>query len=473
LRERAIILAAVWVALCCVAGCAKSGEQSATATPGQPAGSATNDAGTGPSASSGTTLNIVWAQWDPAKYLQQLTNDFTRETGIAVKVNEIPWPQFQQKVFVSLAAKQDTYDVIVGDSQWLGRGSVNGHYVDLTDWMKQNIDVGSFYAPALAGYGEYPKGSKRYWAVPCEADACGFCYRKDLFEDPKEKAAFKQKYGRELAVPKTWQELYDVAEFFNRPQQNLYGAALFLGKAYDSVTMGFQQAMWSYGGSYGNEKTYQVEGILNSPQGVQALDFYTKLAKFAPPGSLDFYFERCLAAYQNGLVAMSMNYFAFFPGLTNQQTNPKYWDKTGYFASPAGPKGHFVSLGGQGMSLSAYSKHPDEAKQFMKWFAQEDVQRKWAHLGGYTCNKKILQSAEFRKATPFNAAFADSLPLVRDFWAVPEYDLLLDSCQKHWNAAVAGIEMPKAAMDAIAREHTEIFKEAGRLKQATTPSSRS
>jgi hypothetical protein len=38
----------------------------------------------------------------------------------------------RQKLFVSLAAKQDTYDVIVGDSQWLGRGSVNGHYVDLT-----------------------------------------------------------------------------------------------------------------------------------------------------------------------------------------------------------------------------------------------------------------------------------------------------------------------------------------------------
>jgi hypothetical protein len=52
---------------------------------------------------------------------------------------------------------------------------------------------------------------------------------------------------------------------------------------------------------------------------------------------------------------------------------------------------------------------------------------------------------------------------------VPEYDRLLDSCQKHWNAAVAGIETPKAAMDAIAREHTEIFREAGRLKQAVTP----
>jgi len=462
-KKRAMRLAVVWAALLSLAGCSKP------ADPGAP----TSGAATPTSAAAGGTLNIVWAQWDPAKYLQQLVNDYTKETGVTVKVHEIPWPQFQQKVFVSLSAHQDTYDIIVGDSQWLGRASENGHYVELTDWMKEKLDLDSFYAPALEGYGEYPKGSKKYWAVPCEADATGFCYRKDLFEDPNEKAAFKAKYGRDLAVPKTWQELYEIAEFFNRPDRNLYGVALFLGKAYDSVTMGFQQVMWCYGGSYGDPQTFQVEGLLNGPESVTALDFYSRLARFTPPGSLDFYFERCLAAYQNGLVAMAMNYFAFFPGLTNQETNPRFYDKTGYFVSPAGPKGHFVSLGGQGMSISAYSKQQEQAKQFLEWFAKEEVQRKWAELGGYTCNKKILESETFRTATPFNAAFADSLPLVRDFWAVPEYNQLLDSCQKHWNAAVAGIEEPKAALDATAKEHAAIFQKAGRAKQATAGSGRS
>jgi multiple sugar transport system substrate-binding protein len=453
-----LLMAVAAAAMLGLTGCSKPADQEPPTPPGAQATSAPAPGG---------TLNIVWAQWDPAKYLQQLVNDYAKETGVQVKVHEIPWPQFQQKVFVSLSARQDTYDIIVGDSQWLGRGSDNGHYLELTDWIASGkIDLASFYAPAVEGYSEYPKGSKRYWAVPCEADACGFCYRKDLFEDPKEKAAFKAKYGRELGVPKTWQELYEVAEFFHRPDKNQYGVALFLGKAYDSVTMGFQQVMWSYGGSYGDPATFQVEGLLNGPESVTALDFYSRLAKFAPPGSLDFYFERCLEAYQDGLVAMAMNYFAFFPGLTNQETNPKFYDKTGYFVAPAGPKGHYVSLGGQGMSISAYSKQQEQAKQFLEWFAKEEVQRKWAELGGYTCNKKILESEAFRNATPFNAAFADSLPRVRDFWAVPEYNELLDSCQKHWNGAVAGIEEPKAALDAIAREHTQIFQKAGRGKQA-------
>ncbi len=48
-------------------------------------------------------------------------------------------------------------------------------------------------------------------------DAYGLTYRKDLFEDPKEKEAFKAKYGRDLAVPQTYQEAKEVAEFFTVP----------------------------------------------------------------------------------------------------------------------------------------------------------------------------------------------------------------------------------------------------------------
>ncbi len=34
------------------------------------------------------------------------------------------------------AAKSDTYDMVVGDSQWVGQGATQGHYVDLTEFMK-------------------------------------------------------------------------------------------------------------------------------------------------------------------------------------------------------------------------------------------------------------------------------------------------------------------------------------------------
>lgn len=46
-------------------------------------------------------------------------------------------------------------------------------------------------------------------------------YRTDLFENAEEQAAFKGKYGYDLAPPKGYKEYRDTAEFFTRPDQNI------------------------------------------------------------------------------------------------------------------------------------------------------------------------------------------------------------------------------------------------------------
>ena len=405
-------------------------------------------------------LTIAWAQWDPANYLDELSKDFTAETGIEVDLVQISWSHFQDQVFTAFVGKSDRYDIVIGDSQWLGRNSVGGHYVDLTDWINENIDVDSIYATAMEAFAEYPKGSGQYWALPAEVDANGFLYRTDLFEDPNEKATFLEKYGYELAPPKTYAELRDIAEFFTRPP-SLYGVAPWYSKEYDGITMGFQQVMWSYGGSYGDPETFKVDGHINSDDVVKALEYYKSLKAFSPPDSPNYYWAETLDAYKAGKVAMAMDYFAFFPGVVSSDQNPNYYDKTGFFVSPAGPKGHAISIGGQGMSISAYSKNQEIAKQYLKWFMQKPVQEKWAQLGGFTPHEEVLQSEVFLNATPFNKAFAASFPYLQDFWAVPEYAELLEACQTGWNQVIIGSKSAKEALDDIARKHEAIFEDAG------------
>ena len=413
-----------------------------------------------PSTDAQEKLTIAWAQWDPANYLDELSKDFTAETGIEVDLVQISWSHFQDQVFTAFVGKSDRYDIVIGDSQWLGRNSVGGHYIDLTDWINENIDVDSIYATAMEAFAEYPKGSGKYWALPAEVDANGFLYRTDLFEAENEKAAFKEKYGYELAPPTTYAELRDIAEFFTRPP-NLYGVAPWYSKEYDGITMGFQQVMWSYGGSYGDPQTYKVDGHINSEDVVKALEYYKSLKEFSPPDSPNYYWAETLDAFKAGKVAMAMDYFAFFPGVVDSNQNPNYYDKTGFFVSPAGPKGHAISIGGQGMSISAYSKNQEIAKGYLKWFMQKPVQEKWAQLGGFTPHEEVLQSEVFLNATPFNKAFAASFPYLRDFWAVPEYAELLEACQTGWNQVVIGSKSAKEALDEIARKHEAIFEDAG------------
>ena len=78
-------------------------------------------------AASAEELTIFWAEWDPANYLQELVNEYTNETGVTVTVQTTPWPDFQTKAFAEFNAKGDAYDMVVGNSQWLGAGSTGGH----------------------------------------------------------------------------------------------------------------------------------------------------------------------------------------------------------------------------------------------------------------------------------------------------------------------------------------------------------
>ena len=410
------------------------------------------------SAGSGKTLKIAWAEWEPAKQLQKLCDDYKKETGVAVEVQQIPWSNFETEIKKTWSAQGDAYDLIVGDSQWLGKGATQGHYVELTDWAKTNVPIADIAPAALSEYGEYPAGSGKLYGLPCMSDATVFAYRKDKFDDPASKAAYKAKYGKELTVPATWDDFQKVAEFFTHPDKGEYGAALFYAKEYDGVTMGFDQVLWSFGGQLSDGK--RVEGVLNNAVGVKALEYYVGLKKFTPPGSQNYYFSECIRDFQEGKVAMAQSWFAFCPDLTGDKN--KFKDKTGYFPVPAGPAGQFVSLGGQGISISAYSKNQDEAKKFLAWFQKQDTQLKWVKLGGLTANNKAAATDDFKKATPYNIVFTQSVPHLKDFYNSPDYSELLTVSQNELNAAVAGGKTPKAALDAIAKRQQEVMDAAGK-----------
>ena len=395
-------------------------------------------------------LTIFWAEWDPANYLQELVNQYP---DAKITVETTPWSDFQTKAFTEFNAHGDAYDMVVGDSQWLGAASTAGHYVDLTDFFKEN-KVGELMAPATVKYyAEYPGNSAKYWAIPLEGDAVGWAYRKDWFADPKEQAAFKAKYGYDLAVPKDFKALRDIAEFFYRPDQKRYGIAIYTDNSYDAMAMGYENALFSYGGALGDYSTYKVEGIINSPQAVQALDAYKELYKFTPPGWAKTFFVEDNQAITEGLAAMSMNYFAFLPSLLNEATNPHAKD-TGFFANPPGPGGEqFAALGGQGISIVSYSQKQEESMKFLKWFIRDDVQQKWADLGGYTCSAAVLKSDAFRKKTPYNEAFYQTMFKVKDFWAVPEYaDLLSQLNQRVYPFIVGGEGTSQEVLDALAKD---------------------
>jgi multiple sugar transport system substrate-binding protein len=406
-------------------------------------------------------LTIWWFQWDPATGLQELGREFEQETGIAVEVRQIPLNSYQEQVFLEFGNRETQFDIVIGDSQWIGRGATKGLYEELTGWLPTVVELDSIHPRAARYLCEYPEGSGRWYAAPCETDAVGLAYRKDWFEDPQERASFLEEYGRELAVPTTWQEFRELAAFFQRPEQKRYGCVFPTGRAYDALTMGFQNLLWAFGGRWHAEDSNAVVGHLNTPETAAAVEFFRELIALGPNGAGNLDYGEALEAFTNDSTAMILNYFAFFPGI-----QAKYGERVGFALVPGKDGRRVASLGGQGLSISTRipAQRKEMAKKFIAWFLQRSTQEKWIEKpAGFTANIEILKSPDFRAQTPYNEPFADSIDSMRDFWNVPVFNELLNVTQKHLGQAIDG-ELPvQAALDQLAAEKERILREAGLL----------
>ena len=416
--------------------------------------------------SNAKSITLGWAAWDPANALQELTKEFTAETGIDINFEFVPWPNFADRMLNELNNKGKTFDLLIGDSQWIGAGAVYGHYVKLNDFFdKEGISMNDFSPATVYAYSTWPKGSENYYALPAMGDALAWAYRKDWFDRPELNSEFKKKHGYDLGVPANWNQLHDMCSFFQGREidgQKRYGAAINTERGSEGITMGVTAAMYAWGMEYENpNKPYDMEGFFNSPQAVEAVEFYRKLYEdCAPPGHSDAYMVANLDAYKSGQVAFQMNWYAFWPGVSKEDSDGRV---SGFFANPK-QNVAAATLGGQGISVVKYSDKQDLALEYIKWFARPDIQQKWWDLGGYSCHNDVLNSPSFPTSTVYAQGFLDSMGIVKDFWQEPTFvELMLPMQEAIHDYVVNGKGTAKGALDKIIEEWVEVFEADGKL----------
>ncbi|PKP67991.1 MAG: ABC transporter substrate-binding protein, partial [Alphaproteobacteria bacterium HGW-Alphaproteobacteria-5] len=215
-------------------------------------------------------LTLCWAAWDPANALVELSKDYEAQSGNTMRFEFVPWPNFADRMLNELNSGGRLCDLLIGDSQWIGGGAENGHYVKLNDFFDANgISMDDFAPATVYAYSTWPKGTPNYYALPAMGDANGWFYRKDWFARPEIQAAFKEAYGRDLAEPKSQTELLEIAQFFQGREidgKTVYGAAIFTERGSEGITMGVTGALYAWGVQYENTPgSYDMDGAINSP----------------------------------------------------------------------------------------------------------------------------------------------------------------------------------------------------------------
>ncbi|MEE9335690.1 MAG: ABC transporter substrate-binding protein [Granulosicoccaceae bacterium] len=411
-------------------------------------------------------LTLCWAAWDPANALVELSKDFEAQSGHNMNFEFVPWPNFADRMLNELNSGGKLCDLMIGDSQWIGGAAENGHYIKMNDFFdKEGIDMANFIPATVTGYSEWPKGTPNYWALPAFGDVVGWTYRKDWFSRPDLQAEFMDKHGRKLDAPKSLEELKQVGEFFQNRTidgNKVYGASIYTERGSEGITMGVTNALYNYGFLYENpDKPYDIEGFVNSEGAIAGLEYYKSLYDCCtPPGSSDWYMSENIDAYKSGQVAMQMNFAFIWPGV---ESDPNVGGgKSGYFPNPAGPGGQFAQLGGQGISVVAYSEKQDAALEYIKWFAQTEVQNNWWKSGGYSALSAVVEDPGFATSQPYAQTFLDSMAIVKDFWAEPSYaSLLLPMQSRIHNYVIAGQGTAKEALDALVKDWDEVFEDEG------------
>ncbi len=333
---------------------------------------------------------IVWWNWDSpetAEAFRPTIEQFTRETGIQVRIERQDWAQLKEKLVVAIAGGVAP-DVTSVSSNWFEELASQGAFEDLNPWLNRDTDK-SFYSdifkPSLQLWQSY---DGRQFAMPFDNDIVTLFYNKELFNNAG------------LVYPDdqfTWDAWLQAAAKLTRDtdgdgQPDQYGMSNWWFYWYSLV--------WANGGEFFDANRTRL--TLNTQAAREAIQFY---AQFFPPqrnvlmvtaDARRLGFPHPAAAWKAGKVGM-VPAGAWMPTYWVWDNASNKWsfdfDVTHMPLSPKGQRS--TTNEGQGMAILASSKNKEAAYRFVKWLAGRQVQTVAGQRGQFPIRRSVALSDAF------------------------------------------------------------------------------
>jgi ABC-type glycerol-3-phosphate transport system substrate-binding protein len=254
------------------------------------------------------------------------------------------------------------------------------------------------------------------------------------------------------APPATWDDLVAAAQKLTKAP-DVYGIGLFGGWG----AFEFYPWFWQAGAEMFEEKDGKLVPAFNSEAGVEALQFWVDLIykyKVMPEGSSTYTEDDV----KGGFFAKSIAMFTSGPWtIASLKENPDIEGKWAMALLPKGKKEASV-LGGMHFVVMEQSEHKEEAMKFLNYFMQDEIQVDWAKSLNLLPIKKSSYQDPFFKDDPLMQIFSKQLEVAKSRPTIPEIGEIDDLFGKAIQAAMAGVQTPKEALDEAAQKATEILE---------------
>ena len=261
----------------------------------------------------GVTVTVAVHSGHHATPWYEEAKTIKEELGIDLQVVEMTSEDIYSKELLELSTRTGAYDIVQYNSAWVG--DYEPYILPLDDFIAKGGDRIAFGDTLPAFVENQDKWGGKIVSVTMDGDMFLFYYRKDLFKDPGEREAFKAQYGYELPVPpETWDQVLDIAKFFDRKKgEELAGSVLtkdFYGYA-DQAKRGrvYYWYLFRYVSYSSPDPHYfdpeSMEPLINTPGAIAALENMKELLAYSPPGVLAWEWDELYrAAMRDGQVAM-------------------------------------------------------------------------------------------------------------------------------------------------------------------------
>jgi multiple sugar transport system substrate-binding protein len=359
----------------------------------------------------GTTLIVNFPAHPHYDAVMQILPEFTKQTGINVEVDQLPYLKMRERQTLELAQDEGEYDLIAyvvfskadyvyaDQLENLARYFMNPKLsdpsydaTDLIDGYVYNIG----FAGGTKGYLEGKTGS--LFGIPYGSETSILGYRKDIFE----------KHG--LSVPETYDDMLDIACKIPELEPGMGGLSSRAASGHHA-SHAFLLHLAPLGGRVFDDAW---NPIVNNEAGVKAAKALKTIVDCGPEGAASFGFGEALGSFLAGDTAMFLD-TTVVAGQIDDPAKSKVVGKVGWAMHPMGTR-RGSQTGGFGIGIPKNAENKEAAFLLMQWLTSKKGDKLVALAGGNPSRFSTHDDADVNAKFPHMKTFGEALQYADPDW---------------------------------------------------------
>lgn len=297
----------------------------------------------------GDEINLGLISSPSSTALQAAIPDFEEATGATATFTETPYAEAHQKYLLNFEAKNGEFDVAQFDNNFLGSFGKREVMAPLDDYLAASdaYDIDDFSKPLQ----EYGKFDDTTYGLILSTEPMILWYRTDIYDE------------LDLQPATTWDEYLANAQAVD---ESGLGAGNALGYGSSSAWW-FLQLLWSFGGDIATD---DLEPTVNTPEAVEAMEFFKETLQYAPDGALSYNGDDVTINFGSSDIGEMVQYSGYYP-LVADPDQSQIADKFGVARVPVGDA-DVIHLAGWTIGIPADAPNKDCAWVFLEMALGKD-----------------------------------------------------------------------------------------------------